>query len=527
MMADEKNDGKPLAGLWGKTPIPAESETAGGVDEDEGTEAAPAPAKIAHFPSQSGDNLLPMRTPPHSQDAEQAILGGLMMEPTAFDEVADRLEPKSFYFGNHKVIYEAIVALQQADRPTDAMMVAEFLAQRGLIDAAGGREYLASLVDAVFTTANIGAYSDIVQDAALKRQLISLSSEIGRKGFESGGLSGKDLLQYAEKEIFTAAEAGSKTEKGFRSLTDVLTETVDRISELYENGGDTTGVSTGFQELDEMTSGLHPADLVIVAARPSMGKTTFSMNIAENVAISSGKAVAVFSMEMPSDQLAMRMISSIGRIDQGKVRNGRLDDSDWTRMSGAIGQLSQAKLFIDDTPALSPTDLRSRARRLHRQHDLGMIVIDYLQLMQIPGHKENRTNEISEISRSLKALAKELEIPVIALSQLNRSLEQRTNKRPVMSDLRESGAIEQDADVILFLYRDEVYDANTPHKGLAEVVIGKQRNGPIGSIMLKFLGHLTKFEDLSEGESYGYGGDYLPPTSPGALPPDKWVDGAG
>lgn len=357
--------------------------------------------------------------------------------------------------------------------------------------------HLGQLAKDTPSAANIRAYADIVHERSIFRQLIEVGTDIAGSAFNPEGRESKELLDDAERRVFKIAEQGSRAEAGFKGIKQLLTTTVAQIDKLFEQEGTLTGVTTGFKDFDEQTSGLQKGDLVIVAGRPSMGKTTFSMNIAENAAIAQGISVAIFSMEMPAESLAMRMISSMGRIDQHRLRTGQLHDEDWPRITSAVSLLSEAKVFIDDTPALSPTDLRARARRLKREHGLGLIVIDYLQLMQVAGTSENRTNEISEISRGLKALAKELEVPVIALSQLNRSLEQRPNKRPVMSDLRESGAIEQDADLIVFIYRDEVYNDESPDKGCAEIIVGKQRNGPIGTTRLTFLGQYTKFENFT------------------------------
>lgn len=465
------------------------------------TSSVNTPAAPGHPPAPTqAFSTAAMRVPPHSQDAEQAVLGGLMLDPLAFEEIGDKLAPEDFYFHDHRTIYTAIRELADRNQPFDAMVVSERLKSLEELEDVGGNEYLAALVESVPTAANILAYAEIIREHALLRQLIEVGTQISRLGYQTEGRTAAEVLEYAEKEIFAIADAGERTRRGFRGITELLSESMERISELYENEGELTGQATGFKDLDEMTTGLQKGDLVIVAGRPSMGKTTFSMNIAENVALNSGQAVAVFSMEMPGDQLATRMLSSLGRIDQTRVRTGRLEDQDWHRLSGAIGQLSHAKIFVDDTPALSPSDLRSRARRLARQEDLGLIVVDYLQLMQVHGSSENRTNEISEISRGLKAIAKELNVPLIALSQLNRSLEQRPNKRPVMSDLRESGAIEQDADVIIFIYREEVYEPDTEKKGMAEIIIGKQRNGPVGNVMLTFRGQNTRFEDFINPE---------------------------
>ncbi|MGM0517669.1 MAG: replicative DNA helicase [Pseudomonadota bacterium] len=464
------------------------------------SEPTPNPFR-ADASGREGGSPLALRVPPHSQDAEQAVLGGLMLDPLAFEQVGDRIRPDDFYFHDHRLIFEVIQELAERNQPFDAMVVSERLRALEKLEDIGGNDYLAALVDSVPSAANILAYAEIIREHALLRRLIEVGTDISRMGYQTEGRSAHDVLEHAEKEIFAIADEGSRNRRGFQGITDLLTVAMDRIAELYENEGEVTGQSTGFTDLDSMTTGLQNGDLVIVAGRPSMGKTTFAMNIAENVALYNQKAVAVFSMEMPGDQLAVRMLSSLGRIDQTRVRTGQLDDTDWHRISGAVGQLSQAKIFIDDTPALSPSDLRSRARRLAREQDLGLIVVDYLQLMQVPGSKENRTNEISEISRSLKAVAKELNVPLIALSQLNRSLEQRPNKRPVMSDLRESGAIEQDADVIMFIYREEVYEPDTEKKGMAEIIIGKQRNGPVGSVVMTFRGQNTRFEDFISPDS--------------------------
>ena len=445
--------------------------------------------------SSVSDAFSNVRMPPHSQDAEQAVLGGLMLDHLALEKISDVLRPEDFYRADHRKVYEAILDLSEGNKPFDAVMVAEWLSKRDQLEEAGGVPYLVELVEAVPTAANILAYAQMIRESSVLRKLIDVGTQVVQMGYRPEGRAAAEVMEFAEREIFSIADEGERLKRGFRPIKDLMTGAMDRVAELFEREEAITGHATGFKDFDEMTSGLQPGDLVIVAGRPSMGKTTFSMNIAENIAISGKKAVAVFSMEMPGEQLALRMLSSIGRVDQTRVRTGRLDDQDWHRLTSAVGILSQTQIHIDDTPALSPSDLRSRARRLARTCDLGVIVVDYLQLMQVPGTKENRTNEISEISRSLKSIAKELSVPVIALSQLNRSLEQRPNKRPVMSDLRESGAIEQDADLIVFIYRDEVYDKESPQKGMAEIIIGKQRNGPIGNLFLTFRGQNTRFED--------------------------------
>lgn len=446
-----------------------------------------------------------LKIPPHSVEAEQAVLGGLMLENSAWDQVADLIGEEDFYRRDHRLIFRAIGELAHRNIPFDVITLSEQLAAINELDNAGGLAYLGTLAKNTPTAANIKAYAAIVRERSVLRQLIRVGTEIANSAYVPEGRDSPELLDNAEKLVFEIAERGARGKRGFTAIKDLLVKAVDRIDTLFQQDNPITGVPTGFTDFDEMTSGLQPSDMVIVAGRPSMGKTTFAMNLAEHAAIKSQLPVAVFSMEMPGEQLAMRMMSSLGRIDQHRLRTGKLDDDDWPRVTSAVGLLAEASLFIDDTPALTPTELRARARRLAREHGLGMIVIDYLQLMQVPGSKENRATEISEISRSLKALAKELSVPVIALSQLNRSLEQRPNKRPVMSDLRESGAIEQDADLIVFIYRDEVYHEDSADKGTAEIIIAKQRNGPIGMTRLTFLGQYTRFENFTSGASYGSG----------------------
>ncbi|HEX2797545.1 MAG TPA: replicative DNA helicase [Immundisolibacter sp.] len=443
-----------------------------------------------------------LKVPPHSIEAEQSVLGGLLLEGTAWDLVSDRLVDEDFYRQDHRLIYQAIRRVYDQGRPCDLITVAECLEQSEELDRAGGMAYLGLLAGGVASAVNIAAYADIVRERAIARHLISVGSNIADSGFHPQGRPVAELLDAAESQVFEIAERGARARSGFSAIKDLLPTVVERLDALYRSGVAMTGVSTGFTDLDRMTSGMHPAEMIIVAGRPSMGKTSFAMNMVESVAIRARQPVAVFSMEMPAEQLALRMISSLGRVDAHRVRTGQLHDDDWPRVTSAVTLLGESNIFIDDTPSLSPMDLRARARRLKRQHGLGLIVVDYLQLMQVPGAKDNRVLEISEISRSLKALAKELSVPVIALSQLNRSLETRPNKRPVMSDLRESGAIEQDADVILFIYRDEVYNEDSPDKGKAEIIIAKQRNGPIGHLFLAFLGAYTRFEDLAQD----YGG---------------------
>ncbi len=458
---------------------------------------------MSDFASKSRDfSVESLKIPPHSIQAEQSVLGGLMLDNETWDTVADRVGENDFYRKDHRLIFRTISELAEKQDPFDVVTLSESLDQLGELEEAGGLAYLGTLAKNTPSAANISAYADIVRDRSVLRQLIHVGTEISDTAFKTEGKDTSEILESAERQVFKIAEQRQRGQGGFSSIKNLLANAVDKIELLYEQEGSITGESTGFADFDDMTSGLQPADLIIVAGRPSMGKTTFAMNIAENVAIKTDKPVAVFSMEMPGDSLAMRMMSSLGRIDQHKVRTGKLDDDEWPRLTSAINLLAETKLFIDDTAALTPTEVRARARRLTRDHgQLGLIVLDYLQLMQSPSSGENRVQQISDISRGLKALAKELNVPVVALSQLNRNLEQRPNKRPVMSDLRESGSIEQDADVIVFIYRDEVYNEDSPDKGIAEIIIGKQRNGPIGTSRLTFLGQFTRFENYA-GDPY-------------------------
>lgn len=436
-----------------------------------------------------------LKIPPHSLDAEQAVLGGLMLDNKAWDQIADKISDKHFYRRDHQLIFQAMQTLAQQNKPIDMITVSEVLQKLALHEEMGGFAYLGELAKNTPTAANIGAYADIVYERAVLRELISVGTQITQSAFEPQGRASAEILDEAERKVFDIAERDVRGQ-GPESIRSILAKTIDSIEKRFEDNNPITGIASGFTDLDRLTTGMQAGDLVIVAGRPSMGKTTFAMNIAEHAAIRSQKSVLVFSMEMPGESLAMRMLSSLGRIDQNKLRTGKLIEDDWTRLTSAVSLLSEAKLYIDETPALSPIELRARARRVAREDPLGLIVIDYLQLMRGQSNTENRTAEISEISRSLKALAKELRVPIIALSQLNRSLEQRPNKRPVMSDLRESGAIEQDADLIVFIYRDEVYHEDSPDKGTAEIIVGKQRNGPIGTVRLTFLGQYTRFENF-------------------------------
>ncbi|HYE35583.1 MAG TPA: replicative DNA helicase [Methylocaldum sp.] len=438
-----------------------------------------------------------LRVPPYSIHAEQSVLGGLMLDNETWDVVADRVGEEDFYRKDHKLIFQAIKQLAEKQTPFDVVTLSEVLEKVGSLEEAGGLAYLAMMAKETPSAANISSYADIVREKSVLRQLIHAGTEIADSAFHPETRDLPQLLEAAEQKVFQIADQRRRGGSGFKPIKTLLSAAIDRIEMLFHKEGHITGASTGFTDFDEKTSGLQPSDLIIIAGRPSMGKTTFAMNLAEHVAIKEQIPVAVFSMEMPGEQLAMRMMSSLGRIDQHRVRTGKLEDDEWPRMTSAINILAETKLFIDDTAALTPTEVRARCRRLTREHgQLGLVVLDYLQLMQSPSSGENRVAQISDISRSLKALAKELNVPVIALSQLNRNLEQRPNKRPVMSDLRESGSIEQDADIIVFIYRDEVYNPETSDKGSAEIIIAKQRNGPIGTVRLTFLGQYTRFENF-------------------------------
>ncbi|MBA54512.1 MAG: replicative DNA helicase [Pseudomonadales bacterium] len=442
-----------------------------------------------------------IKVPPHSLEAEQSVIGGLMLANQAFDDVSEILSDVDFYRRDHRLIFRAVAQLAELSKPFDVVTLGEALDNAGILEDCGGMAYLAQLAKNTPSASNIKAYAEIVRERSVLRQMIAVSNEIADAAFHPEGRNATELLDEAERKVFSIAEQGAK-QGGPIHIKEALKATVDKIDLLFKSDEKLTGISTGFTDLDEKTSGLQGGALVIVAARPAMGKTTFSMNMAENALIRSGKPVLVFSMEMPAEQIVMRMLASLGRIDMSRVTSGKLEEDDWPRFSSAVSLLAEQKLYIDDSAGLSPTELRARSRRVAREHgEIGLILVDYLQLMQVPG-AESRVNEISEISRSLKGLAKEMNCPVVALSQLNRSLEQRPNKRPVMSDLRESGAIEQDADIIMFIYRDEVYNEDSEDKGTAEIIIGKQRNGPIGTVRLAFLGRYTRFEDLANN-AYG------------------------
>jgi replicative DNA helicase len=443
-----------------------------------------------------------LRVPPHSIEAESSVLGGLLLDNGAWDRVGDLLKDEDFYRYEHKLIYAAIGALINASKPADVITVFEQLTNLGKAEETGGLAYLNSLAQYVPSASNIRRYAEIVRERGILRKLVSASDEISTAAFNPQGKQIDKILDEAEQKIFNIGEEGSRMKQGFQSMDTLVVDLLDRVQEMADNPNDITGVPTGFYDLDRMTSGLQAGDMVVLAARPSMGKTAFAINIAEHVALNEGLPVAVFSMEMGAAQLAVRIVGSIGRIDQGHLRTGKLTDDEWPRLTEAIERLRTISLHIDETPGLTSSQLRANARRLARQcGKLGLIVVDYLQLMSGSGNNsgDNRTTEISEISRGLKMLAKELQCPVIALSQLNRSVEQRTDKRPMMSDLRESGAIEQDADIIMFIYRDDYYNKDSKEPGVAEVIIGKQRNGPTGTVKLAFLKPLTRFESLATG----------------------------
>ncbi len=449
--------------------------------------------------------LAQLRVPPHSIEAEQSVLGGLLLDNQAWERVADILAESNFYRDDHRRIYRHIGKLIEKNRPADMVTVFESIEQSEDKDKTGGLAYLGALAQNTPSAHNIRRYAEIVRERAIQRKLIEVGTGIADTALNPMGKDVGQLLDEAESRVFEIAEAGARGHQGLVEIQPILAQVMERIDILYhqDNPSDITGIATGFNDLDQKTSGLQKDDLIIVAGRPSMGKTAFALNIAEHVAVNDRLPVAVFSMEMAGSQLAMRMLGSIGRLDQMKLRTGRLSDEDWSGLTDAMAKLHDAPIHIDETPALNCLELRARARRMHRQYGtLGMVVVDYLQLMSSASYGENRATEISEISRSLKALAKELHVPVVALSQLNRGLEQRPNKRPVMSDLRESGAIEQDADLILFIYRDEVYNPETADKGKAEIIIGKQRNGPIGTLNLTFIGQYTRFENYADPGRY-------------------------
>ena len=446
-----------------------------------------------------------LRVPPHSIEAESSVLGGLLLDNAAWDRVGDVLKEGDFYRYEHRLIFAAIRDLVNANKPADVITVYEVLQSVGKADDVGGLSYLNSLAQFVPSASNIRRYGEIVRERAILRKLVTASDEIATSAFNTKGRAVDKILDEAEQKIFNIGEEGARNKQGFQAMESLVVDLLDRVQEMADQQNEITGVPTGFYDLDRMTSGLQPGDMVVLAARPSMGKTAFAVNIAEHVALNEGLPVAIFSMEMGASQLAVRIVGSIGRVDQSHLRNGRLTDDEWPRLTEAIEKLRTISLHIDETPGLTTSELRANARRLARQYGkLGLIVVDYLQLMSVSSsmNDENRATAVGEISRGLKMLAKELKCPVIALSQLSRGVESRTDKRPMMSDLRESGAIEQDADIIMFIYRDDYYDKNSKEPGVAEVIISKHRNGPTGTVKLAFLKPLTKFENLAS-----FGGD--------------------
>ncbi len=458
--------------------------------------------------SRPDDEVARLRVPPHSVEAEQSVLGGLLLDNGAWDRVGDLLTESDFYRFEHRMIFTAMSALVNATKPADVITVFEQLQSLGKAEDCGGVAYLNALAQSVPSAANIRRYAEIVRERSVLRKLVAASDEIATSAFNPQGRPVAQILDEAEGKIFRIGEEGSKSRQGFQSMDQLVVQLIDRVNELHENGAEeVTGVRTGFYDLDRLTSGLQAGDLIVLAARPSMGKTALALNIAEHVSVREGLPVAVFSMEMGASQLALRMVGSLGRIDQSHLRTGALRDDEWGRLSEAVEKLGKVSLFIDESGSLGPSELRARARRQARQcGQLGLIIVDYLQLMSgSDGNDENRATVIGEISRALKSLAKELKCPVIALSQLNRSVESRVDKRPMMSDLRESGAIEQDADVIMFIYRDDYYNKDSKEPGVAEIIIAKQRNGPTDTFRLTFLKPLTKFDNLAPGSA---GSDY-------------------
>jgi len=448
-----------------------------------------------------------LRIPPHSIESESSVLGGLLLDNAAWDRVSDLLQENDFYRFEHRMVFAAIGALINLSRPADVITVFEQLSGQGRAEEVGGLAYLNALAQYVPSAGNIRRYAEIVRERAILRKLVSASDEISTNAFNPKGRPVASILDEAEQKISNIGEEGARTKQGFQAMDTLVVALLDRVTEMADNPNDVTGVPTGFYDLDRLTAGFQAGDLIVLAARPSMGKTALAINIAEHVALNEGLPVAVFSMEMGAAQLAVRIVGSIGRIDQSHLRTGKLTDDEWPRLTEAIEKLRTISLHIDETAGLTSSELRANARRLSRKcGKLGLIVVDYLQLMSgSSSDGENRATELGEISRGLKMLAKELQCPVMALSQLNRSVETRPDKRPMMSDLRESGAIEQDADIIMFIYRDEYYTKDAcKEPGVAEVIIAKQRNGPTGMVKLAFLKPITKFESLAQGG----GGDF-------------------
>jgi len=458
-----------------------------------------------------------VNVPPSAVEAEQALLGGLMIDQQAWLKISGKVSAADFYRPDHQLIFEAIADLSDKNQPCDAVTLSEHLNSHGKLAEAGGLAYLGTLTKDSPSAASVVSYANIIHERSLMRELIGVGHDIAGNALKPEGRSGKELVDEAEKAIYAIAERGARGKKGAQALKELCGPLIEELDRRHSQKEAITGLASGFKKFDEKTQGLHGGDLIIVAGRPAMGKTTLAMNIAEHVAFNTSgpQGVAVFSMEMGAEQLALRFVSSLGRVSQGHLRNGQFSDADWPRITSALNIMGQSPLYIDDTPALTPTDIRARARRLKRQHDIGLIVVDYLQLMHTGGGAENRATEISEISRSLKELARELEVPVIVLSQLNRSVEQRPDKKPQMSDLRESGAIEQDADLILFIYRDEVYNEDTARKGEADVIIAKHRNGETGQFVLTFMGQFSRFENYAPQTTSMMSDPGMPPPEGG------------
>ena len=464
-----------------------------------------AQARVFNNNQQPDPQVTALKLPPHSVEAEQSLIGGLLLDNTAWDRIGDVVAESDFYRDDHRRIFGHIRKLVETGRPADVVTVYESIEKSNEVDQTGGLAYLGEIANNTPSAANIRRYAEIVHERAVLRKLVTVGDDIAASALNPAGRDAKQLLDMAEQKVFEIAEQGARNTQGFVSIRPLLGEVVEKVQELYDRDdpSDITGTPTGFTDLDKMTSGLQPGDMVVIAGRPSMGKTAFALNIAEHIGVEIGLPVAIFSLEMSGPQLAMRFLSSVARINQGSMRSAKLTDEDWDKMTVALGKLHDAPIHIDETGAINATDLRARARRLHRQcGKLGLIVIDYLQLMSSTKEGENRATEISEVSRSIKALAKELQVPILALSQLSRKVEERNDKRPLMSDLRESGAIEQDADIILMMYREEYYKPDTQEKGIAEVIIGKHRNGPTGTVKLTFLGEYTKFVNAASPGSY-------------------------
>lgn len=466
------------------------------------------------------------KIPPQSLEAEFSVLGGLMLDSEAFDQIADIIEISDFYNPSHQIIYRTIVELHQKNQPIDLVTVTNHLVSKNELEQIGGNAYLLNLLEKVISAANIDTHAKIIHEKSLLRRLISTSASLIEKSYGNEFSDVEALIDFAESEILKVGEA--KSTNGLVGSMEIVKSSIEKIEELYKRKTDVTGVPTGFHELDKMTAGLHGGELIIIAARPSMGKTAFSLNVASHMTLRAKKSVAFFSVEMGKESLMMRLLAGESKISMGELRNGRIQDASWPKLIQAAGAISDAKLFIDDTSGISPFEIRARCRRLKAQHQLDCIMIDYMQIMQLKQRVDSREREVSEISRSLKAIAKELNVPVIALAQLNRGVEGRSDRRPMLSDLRESGSIEQDADVIMMLYRDDYYDREDPDKqGNAEIIIGKQRNGPTGTVKLKFDAKTNKFRDADPDSVSPLPPPQAPPPMPGQFgKPRNFAPGA-